>query len=348
MILQHLEQRRAAEGLSYRALCAREGIAYASLMRWKSRLTDGATLIGQPGPKKVEALDLAALRAQIAALRHGRKRTEGIGALYGQYREKIARRDLRQMVTEQRQQKNAERNRVYHQVIWKMPRLIWAMDDTEYQPDPAYPKAYLHNVQDVSSRYKFEPLVGMRLAHGEEIAAHLNELFEAHGPPLFIKRDNGKNLNHAIVEQLFEAFMVIPINSPCYYPQYNGGIEVAQREIKAWLSQRPPMPSAFLAIQADLDVHALNHRPRSCLANRTPCQMFLSGQDLARTFNRRKRKEVYDWIAQKTIELTQQRCYDDDAAWRLAVERWLLDNGFIALSQTGKVSPYFLEKRSHH
>lgn len=341
MVLERIEQQREAEGLSYRALCAREGIAYASLMRWKSRLADGVTIIGRSGPKKVEALDLAALRKRIHWLRHGRKRTEGVGALYQEHRETISRRALRQIVAEERQRKNAERNRIYHEVIWKVPRLIWAMDDTEYHPDPAYPKAYLHNVQDVGSRFKFEPLVGLTLAHGEAIAAHLNELFEAHGPPLFIKRDNGKNLNHGIVEKVLEAFMVIPINSPCYYPQYNGGIEVAQREIKEWLSQHPPMPSAFLAIQADLDVHALNHRPRPCLGNRTPCQMFLWGQDLARTFNRRKRKEVYDWIAQKMIELMQQGCYDDDAAWRLAVETWLLDNGFIALPKKEKVLPGF-------
>jgi len=341
MVLQHIEQQRKAEGLSYRVLCAREGIAYASLMRWKSRRADAVTIIGRPGPKKVEALDLAALREQIHWLRHGSKRSEGVGELYGAYREKIYRRDLRQMVTEERQRKNAERNRIYHEVIWKVPRLIWAMDDTEYHPDPAYPKAYLHNVQDVGSRYKFEPLVGLSLAHGEEIATHLNELFETHGPPLFIKRDNGKNLNHGIVEKLLEAFMVIPINSPCHYPQYNGGIEVAQREIKEWLVQRPPMPSAFLAIQADLDVHALNHRTRPCLGHRTPCQMFRSGQYMARTFNRRKRREVYDWIVQKMIELTEQGSYDEDAAWRLAVETWLLDNGFIAVSKKGKVSPSF-------
>jgi hypothetical protein len=303
MVLERIEQQREAEGLSYRALCAREGIAYASLMRWKSRLADGVAIIGRPGPKKVEALDLQALREQIHWLRHGRKRTVGVGELYGEHRKQISRRALRQMVTEERQRKNAERNRIYHEVIWKVPRLIWAMDDTEYHPDPAYPKAYLHTVQDVGSRYKFEPLVGLALAHGEEIAAHLNELFERYGPPLFLKRDNGKNLNHSIVEELLAAWLVIPVNSPCYYPQYNGGIEIAQREIKARLSLRPQLPSAFLTIEADLDIHALNHRARPCLGHRTPCQTFLSGQELARTFNRRKRREVYDWIVQKMVEL---------------------------------------------
>jgi len=215
------------------------------------------------------------------------------------------------------------------------------MDDTEYHPDKAYPKAYLHNVHDQGSRYKFEPLVGLALAHGDEVAAHLAELFDGHGPPLFLKRDNAGNLNHGLVEELLEAFLVIPVNSPCYYPQYNGGIEKAQREIKERLSQRPQTPSAFLAIQAGLDVHALNRRRRPCLGHRTACQVFLSGQSLARTFNRRKRREVYDWIKQKTLVLIEEGRYDVDAAWRLAVETWLLDHGFITVSKRREVLPHF-------
>ena len=108
------------------------------------------------------------------------------------------------------------------------------------------------------------------------------------------------------------------------------------------------MPSAFLAIQAELDVHALNHRRRPCLGNRTACQVFLSGQGLARTFTRRKRKEVYDWIRHKTLDLIDQDRYDADAAWRLAVETWLLDHGFITVSSRRKVLPSSSEIQSHH
>jgi hypothetical protein len=252
MLLDHIEGRHEAEGLSYRTLCAQEGVAYASLMRWKDRMARGEPIVAPPGPKKVAPLDLEALRQELRVLRHGRKRTEGTGPLYQEHQDRISRRDLGRLVAEERQRQKQERNRVYHQVSWKVPRLVWAMDDTEYHPDPAYPKAYLHNLQDLGSRYTFEPLVGLALAHGEQIAAHLNELFEAHGPPLFLKRDNGGNLNHTLGGELLEAFLIIPVNSPCYYPQYNGGIEAGNREIKARLAQQPSMPSAFLAIQAGL------------------------------------------------------------------------------------------------
>ncbi len=123
---------------------------------------------------------------------------------------------------------------------------------------------------------------------------------------------------------------------------------MAQREIKERLSHRPQTPSAFLAIQAGLDVHALNHRRRPCLGHRTACHVFLSGQSLAQTFNRRKRREVYDWIKQKTLELIEEGRYDADAAWRLAVETWLLDHGFITESNRRKVLPHSSGKQVHN
>lgn len=348
MVVERIEGLHESAGLSYRTACAQEGLAYASLMRWKERVARGATILERPGPKKVPPLDLEALRAEIRLMRHGRKRTAGTGELYRRQRDRISHRDLEWLVAEERRRKNAELTRVYHEVSWKVPRLVWAMDDTEYHPDQDYPKAYLHNVQDLGSRYKFEPLVGLALATGEEVAGHLSELFDAHGAPLFLKRDNGKNLNHGIVEELLGAFLVIPVNSPCYYPQYNGGIEVAQQEIKERLSRRTRLPSAFLAMQADLDIQALNHRPRPCLGHRSSCQVFTAAKDVPRIFNRRQRREVYEWIRQKTLDLIGQEGYEEDAAWRLAVETWLLDHGVITVRRQKEVLPSFPENRSHH
>jgi transposase len=48
-------------GLSVRALVGELGISYATLMRWKRRLSRGLDPVGKPGPKKVRPLDLAEL-----------------------------------------------------------------------------------------------------------------------------------------------------------------------------------------------------------------------------------------------------------------------------------------------
>ena len=90
-------------------------------------------------------LDLEALREELRVLRHSRKRTERTGGLYRQPQDRISRRDLGRLVAEGHRRQNRERNRINHEVNWKVSRLVWALEDTEYYPDPAYPKAYLHN-----------------------------------------------------------------------------------------------------------------------------------------------------------------------------------------------------------
>jgi len=334
--------------LGYRQQCERLGVAYSSFKRWRSRAANDQQVIARPGPKKVEPLDLEALREELRVMRHGRKRTAGTGALYQRYRDQISRRDLQRLVEEERRDRNRERNRIYNQVNWKVARLVWAMDDTEYRPFPSYPPASLHNVQDLGSRYKFRPLVGPSLATGEAVAANLLRLFEQHGPPLFLKRDNGGNLNHHLVNELLGAFLVIPVNSPCYYPQYNGGIEAAQREIKQQLTQQSPAVAAFLAIQADLEVQDLNHKKKPCLGFRTPCRLFHAGRSVAQSYNKRKRREIYDIIRSRTKKLVDVHGLDVGPAWRLAIETWLLEHDIITVSKRNRVLPPFPEKKAHN
>jgi hypothetical protein len=333
MMVEQIEQLHHQEGLTYRKACEREGVSHTNFIRWRQRHEAGREPASPPGPHKVEPLELDGLREEVRTLRHGRHRTAGTGELYEEHRDAISRRDLTRLVREAREQKHRDRNRIHSQVRWLMPRLIWALDDTEYRPEPDYPKAHLHNVQDLGSRYKFEPIVGLSLASGEEVAMHLRILFRQHGPPLFLKRDNKGNLNHHDIRQLLGEFFVIPVNSPLHYAPYNGGIEHAHGEIKEKLRSHAQKPMAFLAIQAELDIQAINHRRRGCLRNRTACQVFTEAGDLARVYTRRKRKEVYDWIENKTLELIGTKDYDADEAWRRAVQTWLLDHHFIALTK---------------
>lgn len=337
MVVELIEQMHQDEGTGYRALCERAGVRYSSFMRWRDRARHNEAPVHRPGPAKTERLDYDGLQAQIAAMHHGRKRTGGVGELYEEHKGAISRRDLSELIKAGRDRQKQEKSRQQVHISWHVPRLVWAMDDTEYRPDRQYPKAYLHNVTDLASRYKFGALVGLKLATGPDVVAHLAELFNRHGPPLFLKRDNGGNLNHHEVDELLGEAMVIPLNSPCYYPQYNGSMERAQRDIKTTLARHVKAPSAFLAIQAEMDIHELNHRPLAELGHRTPCSVFQSGLDTARQYTRRRRKEVYERIKEKTLELISLKGYETDRAWRTAVRNWLLENGFITLSRGGKV-----------
>ena len=49
----------------------------------------------------------------------------------------------------------------------------------------------------------------------------------------------------------------------------------------------------------------------------------------------------------KPLDLIEQGRYDVNVAWRLAAETWLLDNGFITVSNRRKGLPYSPENQVH-
>ena len=189
------------------------------------------------------------------------------------------------------------------------------------------------------------------------MAAHLEELFLQHGAPLFLKRDNGGNLNHPAVNRLLERFGVIPLNSPKHYPPYNGAIEKCQDEMKRRLAGWTPQT---LQVYAAVAAHELNHRRRRSLAWRTACAVFCSGAHRLKAYNRRRRKESFDQIKALAMQIVSTMrgasCPELDAAaietastvWRLAVETWLHRNGLITVTVDGKVLPHFPLFRSHN
>ena len=91
------------------------------------------------------------------------------------------------------------------------------------------------SVDDLGSRVKLEPAVKPGAFTGEEVAEHLNYLMHKHEAPLFLKRDNGSNLNSGEVLSILKMFAVIPFNSPPGFPQFNGVMERSQGEIKRYL-----------------------------------------------------------------------------------------------------------------
>ncbi len=220
----------------YQRLCESLGLPYASFRRWKHRLACGRSALLQPGPKKVAAFDPAELRGQLFRLQHGRKRSQRVGELYHRYQDQISRHDLEALVEAARREHAQQRQAELRHITWQVPGLVWSLDDAELARF-ADQKLHLHQVQDLASRYKFEPWVGERMV-GETVALHLEQLFEQHGPPLVLKRDNGSNLNHHAVDEVLGRYLVIPLNSPPHYPPYNGGMEWAVRELKPPLVEK--------------------------------------------------------------------------------------------------------------
>ena len=84
--------------LSNSEIARQLGLSYATLMRWRRRLSKGQPPVEKPGPKKVEPLDLGQLRQKILDLEHGVRRSRGTARLHGAFRDAISRRELDEMI----------------------------------------------------------------------------------------------------------------------------------------------------------------------------------------------------------------------------------------------------------
>ena len=336
--------------ISYTSLAGQVGLRYRTLMRWKRRLANGKDPVEKCGPKKVQPLNLSALKKKIRDLDHGAKRSRGTGSLHGAYAESISRRELNELVRKARSASNGHRQAETCHISWLRPNLAWAIDDCRKSDTGTEGTLHLHNLTDLCSRYKLPPITSMQLPCGEEVAGHLEYLFNRFDPPLFCKRDNGGNLNHATVDEVMEDAWVIPINSPPYTPSYNGAIERTQREfkdqIKRWQWKTKSMDA--LSILAENTAHELNHMPRRCLNHQTACKTFF-GEDRIR-YTKRQRKSAYQWIMDLAAEIAIRvgKSKITNVEWRVAAKQWLLKNDLIKIEKAGKVLPHFHQNLCHN
>lgn len=336
-MMRTIETIQSEYGMDQASALAAAGISASSYKRWKRRICGGIEPVKKPGAKKVAPIDLTKLRQQIEQLEHGKKRTSGIGGLYQTNRDRISRRELNDMIQQVRRSINREKTASRCSVRWLRPNLAWALDGLQY--------AFCHvqNLQDLCSRYKFVPMTTAYMPCGEEIAGHLERLLTRFGPPLFIKRDNGGNLNHRAVNDLLQEMMVIPINSPCFSPSYNGAIEHSVGEFKGWLGRWKAAAKTVreLALLVENAAHSLNHRPRRCLFGKNACRSYFGSSGVR--YSKRKRKEVYDWISDLAVDLSV-RCGKnkiDPAAWRIAARKWMEKHRLIVITKPVKVLPHF-------
>lgn len=186
-----------------------------------------------------------------------------------------------------------------------------------------------------------------RLTERRRSMAILANLFHYNERPLFVKIDNGGNLNGEAVMDAFAEYNVIPLISPPYYPQYNGSLESTQGFFKSALDASLPLSRNVdldeMTLHARLAAHDLNHQAKEILKNKIPCQVF---HDLnKKKYTIPERRDIYDWIneTQETILKEVEFSEADNASKRMvatarrkAIEMWLLKNKMIRLTKNGK------------
>jgi hypothetical protein len=339
-----IEGMKKRTGMPYGMICKTLQLSWASFKRWRWKMRENVVLIKRPGPKKVEPFDPSVLDTEIRLLDHGVKRSTGTTGLYQRYRLILSRRELGRMVERVRRELEADRRAQLRWIEWLTPGVVWAMDFTGYDLGMAS-KIYLHNTQDLGSRYKFLPMAG-EYPVGEEVAGYLSEKFDRYGAPLVLKRDNEGNMNHTAINDVLAESFVLPLNNPEYYAPYNGAIEESQREVKRSLREKLVLGLAdcrdHIAVYAEAAVNDLNHRIRPCLNGKTSCQAFFESGNRP-VFTKRERREIYDWVIERVerilLAMNQSGQAIRESAWRIAVESWLRSRGHIRIHINQKCHP---------
>lgn len=342
-----VQQLQAQAGSSYRQLIKALELPRSSYLRWKQRMKHKLPMIGKTPARDFQTLektqpDVAlALKNDIAALHHGQQRTQGTGALYRRARSHLSRRAFNLLVRQCRDGINRQKRDGLIHVEWNQEAaaVVWAMDSAQID------NFRWNLVTDLASRFRFELTTNSELP-AALIANQLTNLFEQHGAPLVLKRDNGSNLCAPAVNEVLDAFGVIPLNSPLHYPRFNGSVEYAQRELKACaaalVGQGTPLDAAI-----EIAPHLINARPRPVLGGRTATEVFFAARSMfQQQFTLEKRKEIKNSIEENAdcIRDRMKTCghHAHAAAWRQAMEEWLVNSGVITVLQPKIVSPHFL------
>jgi len=322
------------------------GWGIQSMRRYLKRVGKDEPPIKKRGAKArvIRMEDIESLRGELARLPHGAKRTRGVGELRRKYRSRIPRRMFRNLVVQARKEYRRQVDESWTHVLWNCPGLAWSMDIVEYAFNGR--KFFILQTMDMTTKYKFEPLVGNAMFNGEEVAGHTARLYATHGAPLFQKRDNGGNLNDATMREILADGCVVPLNSPAYYPRYNGSMENAQCELRNELDRLIDEESITTDEGFVGAIHRatnnLNHKRRVILGGETSC--FNYSRNGRVQYQKQQRTEVYTWIKNLALDIEQDATYNDRdlwfrKAWRVAVETWLLKNGFITVVTPQEVLP---------
>lgn len=342
--------------MPYCAQCRAASLAYRSLMRWRHRVKNGLPVVAKAGPKKVVKPDMGQLQEAISnEVQHGDKRSFGVMTLYRRYQDQVSRREVQSLAALARRDERAEKLLRMRRIQWITPGLVLSMDDSEYDRNPDRSRLFLHNTADLGSRFCYPPEGNAGgVLDGERIAETLDLKFSRCGAPLFAKRDNGSNLNHQAVNEVLSKYLVLPLNNPAYYPPYNGVMERLQREIKAGLRARlspyAQLAEWMLTEVAGNVVHDLNHKPRRVLAGQVACVVFDEREGGGYTL--RQRAQIYELLTGLAADILsamgETGRKSREAAWRMAAEMWLHQQGHITVTMGGKVLPYYFHFLCHN
>jgi transposase InsO family protein len=172
----------------------------------------------------------------------------------------------------------AEKERIKKRWCFAENFQVWSVDFTCIEKTDKY-KLQLLTVSDQRSRFLLESALCLETST-ERVMDHLEELFIKYGKPFLIKVDNGPEFRLDFKENLRELSVYL-LNSPRYYPKFDGAHERIHRSLKTYISdffEHKNLTRLVKEIDLFTDEHN-HHMTFEYLEGKTPAQIFYSDED---------------------------------------------------------------------
>lgn len=337
MIVEALQNTKTRhENVSLLELIRASRLTCSSYFRYHFRLGQNMEIVQTSGRKCVDVDYDEYTRKAIAG-----KKCKG-------YRRRFAKKKSRKklsphferMITERALKAyNAQARLDLHEVKYWEPHQVWAMDISEYPFEGHIFEAL--QVVDLGSGIRFEAVLKLGSFCAQEVAGHLAMLMHKHGAPLFLKRDNGGNLKAKEVLNVLQEFVVLPLNSPPYCPQYNGSVERAQGELKRIYHRQLSSDDVLLnAAKGHLSMAICqsNMQPKRRFHGRTPWQMW---SEPYRKFDKWTRAKIYQEVEKHALRILNGAGYANkpkllDATWRVTARCKMEEMNIIEIYRHGE------------
>ena len=292
------------------------GVGLRTLRRWLSRIVEGAPLIRQrggtrlPGPPASEQC----VRETVADL-HGLPGAASLArSVVG-----VSRRRAAELKHEVVSAMERERKKACAHVEISEPGVVRAFDAMHLVP------GFALNAADACVPYRTS-CVHADAYDADRVSEVLDRDFQLHGAPLVLRDDCARCHTAPVVMSVLQKHRVALLQSPPYYPQYNGQHERQNREHRAWLAWTES-PQQRTQSQLDAMKSALNARwLRPTLRWHSAAQLW----ERRRSFDD-ERSSFLDETDERAAHL-RDRGLDQRLATRLAIEQALTQRGYLRVT----------------
>jgi transposase InsO family protein len=212
-----------AQGLSQQEQSAWLTLSPRTLRHWERAWQNGGLAVKARG-RPLLCADQDE-QQQVVHFLHRLGPGTGLAVLQGEFPE-VARAELQDLLRCFRWAWVGEHSPLWHQLHWRGPGRVWAMDYAEAPCwiDGCY--RYVLAVRDLASGQQLLWLP-LAAATAATTMAQLALLFALYGPPLVLKSDNGSPFSAEDTREFLHGHGVWPLFSPPRTPSYNGSCEAA-------------------------------------------------------------------------------------------------------------------------